>query len=115
MYTQSLDLNKPELKELMRLTIDDWFNVGLQLNLKWKDLDNIYRSYSEPNIRRRIMFKLWLDSSGDPSYRSLATALKHANEYEAATDVCPCTQYGKYPVYSIMAYSRTEITSSFCS
>ena len=103
----------------MRLTIDDWYNVGLQLNLKEEALDQIEGSYSSSSIQRRKMFTLWLHSAGAPSYHSLVTALLHAKEDGAATDIC--TQHGKYPVYSaslnnkFMAYShKNEFVVKCC-
>ena len=79
----------------MRLTIIDWYNVGLQLELGEEDLDKIEESYHDSSTRRRKMFTLWLHSVADPSYHTLVTALLLVNEKEAATDIC--TQHGMRP------------------
>ena len=42
-----IDQKKPTLKELVRLTIIDWYNVGLQLELGEEDLDKIEESYHD--------------------------------------------------------------------
>ena len=90
-----IDQKKPTLKELVRLTINDWYNVGLQLELGEEALDKIEKSYHNSSTQQRKMFTLWLHSVGDPSYHTLVTALLLVNEKQAATDIC--TQHGMRP------------------
>ena len=90
-----IDQKKPTLKELVRLKINDWYNVGLQLELGEEALDKIEESYHNPSTQQRKMFTLWLHSVADPSYHTLVTALLLVNEEQAATDIC--TQHGMRP------------------
>ena len=76
----------------MRLELKKWHNVGLQLDLEEEDLEKIEKS--DQDTRQRNMFKLWLRSGANKTYHTLATALIHANEKKAATDLC--TQQGKH-------------------
>ena len=90
----------------MRLKINDWYNVGLQLELEEEALDKIEKSYHDSSTQRRKMFTLWQHSVADPSYHTLVTALLQANEEEVASNIC--TQHGKYlntPWYSTYRYS----------
>ena len=105
-HTLYLDQNMPKLRDLMRLKINDWYNVGLQLELEEEALDKIEKSYHDSSTRRRKMFTLWQHSVADPSYHTLVTALLQANEEEVASNIC--TQHGKYintPWYSTYRYS----------
>ncbi len=90
----SADMPEPKLKDLMRLKVTDWYNVGLQLDLDDNALDAIEMSHSDFGTQKRKMFTLWLHSDCSPSYQTLARALFLANENRVATDIC--TKYGKY-------------------
>ena len=90
----SADVPEPKLKDLMRLKITDWYNVGLQLDLDDDALDGIEMSHSDLGTRKRKMFTLWLHSDCSPSYQTLVKALFLANENRIAADIC--TKYGKY-------------------
>ena len=81
------------MKDLLRLSIIDWYNVGLQLDLDEVALERIDQSYPDFNIAMRKMFTLWLHSDERPSYHTLARALYLAKERRTAADIC--TKYGK--------------------
>lgn len=75
------------------LIINDWYNVGLQLDVKSDTLSEIEKSDPDFHTRKRKMFKAWLDSDPDASYHTLARALFRVGDNKTATDIC--TKYGK--------------------
>lgn len=72
----------------MRLEILDWYNVGLQLDLKDNDLHYIEQSYREFGTQKRKMFTLWLHFDPEPSYHKLARGLFLAKEIRIANEIC---------------------------
>ncbi len=54
----------------------DWENIGLGLRLKSGTLDAMKGPFKEPKDCLRDMLKEWLNTSPDPSWRSLIQALR---------------------------------------
>ena len=54
-----------------------WYNLGLQLKLRTGTLDRIYAQFrGDPRDQLRETLKTWLTTSDNPSWRTLADALK---------------------------------------
>ena len=79
----------------MTLTLEDWYNVGLQLELEAKDLDEIEDCNKKSSIQQRKMFNRWLKSASDHTFQTLAKALQRANEEKATTELY-IIQHGKH-------------------
>ena len=78
----------PTLKDLDLITLSDWYGVGLQLELKYQDLDIIERDCSDDSRRcQRKMFKLWLRTSPNPTYAQVAIALDQSREETLAHQI----------------------------
>ena len=56
--------------------IEDWYGLGLVLGISEHELDIIRHDYRDKHRDcRREMFKLWLRTDADASYKKLASAL----------------------------------------
>ena len=56
--------------------IEDWYELGLVLGISEHDLDIIRHDYrDEYQDCRREMFKRWLQTDSDASYKQLVSAL----------------------------------------
>ena len=52
-----------------------WYTLGLQLELKPGTLDNIQAQFSDPKRQLLEMFKTWLNTSHNTSWKTLTNAL----------------------------------------
>ena len=68
-------MTKPQLKDLVNICIKDWYGLGLVLGLSEYELDIIRHDYRDFRKCRREMFKLWLQTDSDASYKKLVSAL----------------------------------------
>ena len=60
----------------MNISVKDWYELGLVLGISDHDLDIIRHDYRDKyQDCRREMFKLWLQTDTDASYRKLVSAL----------------------------------------
>ena len=82
----------PELKDLTKLRIVNWRNVGLNLGLNdsllWRiKADNAQKPDHTQNCVTD-MFSWWLHSCANPTYSQLVEALVFAGEKTAAMELC---------------------------
>ena len=74
---------EPRLKHLVLLDAEDWFNLGLQLDLSYAKLNEIRKNFPRDDSScKREMFQLWLRSSPSASYQKLAQAYQTLGETE---------------------------------
>ena len=53
-----------------------WYNLGLQLNVRTGTLDKIKTEFPDPNDQLREMLKVWLNSSDNPTWKTLIDGLR---------------------------------------
>ena len=68
----------PTLRDLAIIPIveSQWYSLGVKLGLENNVLDSIEARHSNPNRRKREMFKRWLQVTPNPSWNVLLTALE---------------------------------------
>ena len=67
---------KPTLKELVKVNVNDWYDLGLQLDIADGDLQTIQRNWPQDQKgSKRDMFRTWLQNCPQASYRQLVQAL----------------------------------------
>ena len=88
----------PTLKDLAIIPIQDtqWYNLGIRLGVQHDALDSIEARYSNPNRRKREMFKRWLEITPNPSWNTLLAALDEIG----ATEISECVreEYDLHPL-----------------
>ena len=73
----------PLLKDLVLLDAENWFALGLQLDLPPARLNDIKRNNPQDAFTCRMeMFELWLRVSPSASYQQLALAYQRLGETE---------------------------------
>ena len=68
-----------DLGTVLKATIDartNWYNLGLELEVKVEVLDDIQTRHSDPKVQLREMLKTWLKRGRNPTWRTLADAIK---------------------------------------
>ena len=85
---------EPQLKDVVLIRVNSWYDLGLQLDLEDSRLEAI-KSTNHGNTEecRRDMFRTWLRSQTDPSYQQLVRALVAIGEQKEAKHLCE--KYGK--------------------
>ena len=63
------------LEELVDISAH-WYNLGLQLQVRTGQLDNISQQFSDPSHKLREMLKAWLVNSDNTSWKTLTGALR---------------------------------------
>ena len=63
------------LEEVLAVS-PQWYQLGLQLNLRIGTLDSIRRQFSGPNHQLLEMLKTWLTTSDNTSWKTLTDALR---------------------------------------
>ena len=63
------------LEELVDISTQ-WYNLGLQLNIRIGQLENISAQFPAPSTRLREMLKAWLANCDNTSWKTLTSALK---------------------------------------
>ena len=79
------------VKELMAAVSDvsDWRALGIQLDLKMSQLENIHVSYHVEGveIKKAEMFRVWLNNSSSASWNDLIKALKVIGKDKVASQI----------------------------
>jgi len=84
----------PNPKELVRVQVTNWYNLGLQLNIDDWVLQSI--EFNNPRDQERCMravFRTWPKSCPQASYRDLVQAMIEMGEELEADRLCK--EYGK--------------------
>lgn len=100
----------PQLKHLVVMGVTNWYNLGLQLDLEVNSLDEI-KSNNRGNIDdcRREMFRTWLNTQTNASYKLLVKALVAIGEKKQAKQLCD--KYGRPLGYYTVAAGHIPISS----
>ena len=84
----------------MHLQVNDWYRLGLALNLDSYDLDIIRKdNQGDAKAQTLIMFQLWLTRQPQASYKQLIQALHEVGDERVVTFLC-----GNYGEYVSMVY-----------
>ena len=101
-------LAEPQLKDLESVQVIEWYDLGLQLELKDADLQVIKRNnLGDLKACRREMFKAWLRVTPIPSYLQLVEALVAVDEVTEAEYLCE--KYGKWIIAYGVYWSISEV------
>ncbi len=76
------------MREIVQLPMDDWFEVGLKLQLSEETLKQIERDYSQHERRKSEMLSRWFQSHPDASYEELIKALASTGNKSVAEELC---------------------------
>ena len=71
--------NELDLRLVMNELVDvcaQWYHLGMQLNVKCGALDRIRVQFFDPRDQLLEMFKVWVDSNTDASWKTLVKALR---------------------------------------
>ena len=95
---------RPTLKDLVKVRVKNWYNLGLQLDIEDDDLDTIESNRPRDQEGcKRDMFKAWLRNCPQASYWQLVQAMVESGDVSEAD--CLCRKYGescdKYDVISV--------------
>ena len=95
MAEASILSSKPKLKDInkYRELDEEWYSLGIELEIDDKELDNLEEKYSDPHRRMIKMFGVWLEKGEKPTYRKLIKALADIDKRDIAESLC--TQLGK--------------------
>ena len=84
----------PTLKTLFNalyLVRAKWYNIGLQLDISFNELDNFQKMYSDTSDLLREMLKYWLQTATDPhpTWEAVVEALRSCvvNEIDLAAQL----------------------------
>ena len=93
-------LPKPELNDLMRLQVSNWYMLGLALQFKSHDLDIIMKDHPNNTKSQTCeMFKIWLRTQPDASYEQLIKALREVEDEGVAISLS--NKYSKYDNFTV--------------
>ena len=87
--------SKPKHKTLSKYydLHKEWYVLGVELEIDNKDLKEIEGKYSDDRMRTLVMFGVWLEKGGNPTYRTLLKALVDIDKKDIAQSIC--TDLGK--------------------
>ena len=87
--------SKPKLKVInkYRKLDDKWYSLGIELEMDYKELNNLEQKHSDPHRRLINMFGVWLDKGENPTYRTLLKALVNIGKRDVAEAIC--TEIGR--------------------
>lgn len=85
-----IDTQIPKLKDLCVIECGDYYDLGLQLDLREVTLETLRHEVSgDTRAFARRMFSLWLKGQGSkPTYKNLVLALRRIKENEEAKKLC---------------------------
>ena len=109
MYNSLTCASEPTMKELVLLHVNEWYNLGLQLDIGDGELETIKKN-NPGDIAgcRRDMFRKWLRNNTSPSYTQLVEALVTIGEYGKADHLCK--KFGKDTCLNFVTVSTTVST-----
>lgn len=80
---------KPTLKELVKVKVTNWYNLGLQLDIDDDELQAIgCNNPQDQDSCKRGMFRKWLKKSPQASYTQLIRALVDIGDVNEADILC---------------------------
>ena len=95
MAEASILSSKPKLKDVnkYRELDEEWYSLGIELEIDDKELDGLEEKYSDPHRRMIKMFGVWLEKGENPTYEKLLEALVNMDKRDVAESIC--TKLGK--------------------
>ena len=85
---------QPNLKDLVKVKVENWYTLGLQLDIKYDDLDTIRSNCPQDQEGcKQNMFKAWLRNCPQASHRQLVQALVALGDVSEADNLC--RKYGE--------------------
>jgi len=85
----SFSIVEPQLKDLILVQTVKWYELGLQLEVKGKDLDVIQaNNQNSVEACKREMFSKWLRITPNASYQQVVEALQVVGEISEANRLC---------------------------
>ena len=96
MAEASILSSKPKLKVInkYRELDDKWYSLGIELEMDYKELDDLEQRDSDPYRRLIKVFGVWLEKGETPTYRKLLEALVEIDKKDVAQSIC--IKLGKY-------------------
>ena len=92
---------KPKLKDInkYRELDDEWYTLGIELEMDDEELEELEQKYSDPHRRMVKIFDIWLKKGENPTYRKLIKALVDIDKKDVAQSLC--TDLGEYNFINI--------------
>ena len=89
------EASKPKLKDINKYRIldDEWYSIGIELEMDDKELDDLEQRHSDPHKKLIKMFGVWLEKGKNPTYRKLLDALVNVGKRDVAEAMC--TEIGR--------------------
>jgi len=85
---------EPTLKELVKVKVNSWYDLGLELDIADDDLQTIERNRPQDQKGcKRDMFRTWLRICPQATYRQLVQALVELGDVSEADRLC--RKYGE--------------------
>ena len=80
---------EPKLKDLVLLKINDWYSLGLQLDIEDSKLDEIQKeSNNNISLAKRMMFQHWLQNDTDANkHEKLKNAIELVESPKVAKEM----------------------------
>ena len=103
MAEASIFLSKPKLRDInkYRELDDEWYSLGIELEIDDNELEILEEKYSaDPHKRLIKMFGVWLEKGESPTYRKLVEALVEIDKKDIAQAIC--MKLGKYSSYQLI-------------
>ena len=84
------------------MTIDEWYDLGIELGLSTYIMDNIQESLANDEDSARLkLFRKWLEENEDPTWANIRKALINIGHRYLAKEILK-KQSGKYFNLSIL-------------
>ena len=83
--------SKPKLSDVNKYwckLADEWYSLGIELEIGIKELDDLKKKYSDPHQRMINMFGVWLEKGENPTYGKLIKALVKVDKRDVAESIC---------------------------
>ena len=104
---------KPKRKDInkYRELDDEWYSLGVELEIDDDDLDELSNKYSDPHMRLIKMFGVWLEKGENPTYKKLIEALVEIDKKDIAQSIC--TKLGKYISNNLINYRVVDLNNPY--
>lgn len=84
-----LSTSQPIMRELNKVKVTNWYNLGLELYVEDAELETIRKNNQRDQDNcKREMFRNWLSICPQASYRQLAQALISVGDVREADRLC---------------------------
>ena len=82
--------SKPKRKDInkYRELDNEWYSLGVELDIEDDELDDLEKKYSDLHIRFLKMCGVWLEKGENPTYWKLLKALVNSNKRDVDQSIC---------------------------